>query len=48
MSYSQFIAGLKKCEIDINRKILSDIALNDKESFNLLIEKSKEALGIKV
>lgn len=48
ISYSQFIAGLKKCEIDINRKLLSDIALNDKESFNILIEKSKEALGIKV
>uniref|UniRef100_A0A5K0WK13 50S ribosomal protein L20 n=1 Tax=Nymphaea colorata TaxID=210225 RepID=A0A5K0WK13_9MAGN len=44
MSYSNFIYGLKKASINIDRKILSDIAILDGFSFNILIKKAKEAL----
>ncbi|HHJ38309.1 MAG: 50S ribosomal protein L20 [Methylothermaceae bacteria B42] len=33
LSYSRFMAGLKKASIDIDRKILADLAVNDKEAF---------------
>lgn len=39
LSYSKFIAGLKKENIEIDRKILSDIAVNDPETFNKIISK---------
>lgn len=45
ISYSRFIAGLKKAEIDIDRKILSDIAIFDKEAFGKIVEKAKTALA---
>ncbi len=45
MSYSQFINGLKKASIAIDRKILADIAVFDKEAFATLIEKAKAALA---
>ena len=38
MSYSRFIAGLKKNGININRKMLADIAVNDAEGFKKLVE----------
>lgn len=38
MSYSRFIQGLKKAEIDINRKMLADIAATDQQKFNELVE----------
>lgn len=38
LSYSNFIYGLKKASIDINRKILSDIAIYDSLSFNKLVK----------
>lgn len=44
MSYSNFIFGLKKLSIDINRKILSDMAIFDVSSFNILVEKVKKSL----
>ncbi|QCI18689.1 50S ribosomal protein L20 [Buchnera aphidicola] len=44
LSYSKFIYGLKKASINIDRKILSDIAIFDTNSFNILIKKAKEAL----
>jgi len=44
ISYSKFIYGLKKSSIDIDRKILSDIAVFDKYAFNALVEKAKIAL----
>lgn len=44
MSYSSFIFGLKKASINIDRKILSDIAIFDGFAFNTLVEKAKEAL----
>lgn len=45
MSYSQFINGLKKAQIEMNRKMLADIALNDFEQFGHLVNEAKEALG---
>lgn len=45
ISYSRFINGLKRAKATINRKILADIAVNDKIGFGKLVELSKEALG---
>ena len=42
MSYSKFINGLKKANIDINRKMLSEMAINDPEGFSKLVEVAKE------
>ena len=39
-TYSAFISGLKKAQIDLNRKVLADIAVRDPEAFKALIEKS--------
>lgn len=41
MSYSKFIAGLKKHEVEINRKMLSEIAINDPQGFTKLVELAK-------
>jgi large subunit ribosomal protein L20 len=43
MSYSRFINGLKKSDIEINRKVLADIALNDADGFSRLAEIAKES-----
>lgn len=45
LSYSKFINGLKKASIEIDRKILSDIAIQDKATFTILVEKAKAALA---
>ena len=44
MNYSQFMNGLKKAEIDINRKMLSEIAIHDAAAFTMLVEQAKAAL----
>ena len=44
MNYSTFMYGLKKAGIDLNRKMLSEIAVSDKEAFAALAEKAKAAL----
>lgn len=44
MNYSTFINGLKKAGIDLNRKMLSEIAISDPAAFTTLTEKAKEAL----
>ena len=44
ISYSKFINGLVKANIVINRKMLSEIAINDKEAFAKLVETAKLAL----
>ena len=44
-NYSRFINGLKKAEIDLNRKVLADIAVNDPEGFKKLVETAKAALA---
>lgn len=41
MSYSRFINGLKKANIDINRKMLSEMAIHDKDGFTELVEIAK-------
>ncbi|UYZ64142.1 50S ribosomal protein L20 [Hymenobacter weizhouensis] len=41
LSYSQFMGGLKKAGIDLNRKVLADLALNHPEAFRGIIEKIK-------
>jgi large subunit ribosomal protein L20 len=41
ISYSKFIFGLKRAGIDLNRKVLADIAVNDAPGFLTLIEKAK-------
>ncbi len=45
MSYSRFIAGLKKASIEIDRKILADLAVREKAAFTAVIEKAKAALA---
>ena len=42
MSYSRFISGLKKAGVNINRKMLSEIAISDAEGFKKLVEVAKE------
>jgi len=44
MNYSRFIAGLKAANIDLNRKMLSEVAIHDPEGFDRLVESSKKAL----
>ena len=44
MNYSTFMNGLKKAGINLNRKMLSEIAISDKEAFAALAEKAKAAL----
>lgn len=44
LSYSRFMNGLKKAHIDLDRKILADIAVNDAKGFALLCEQAKAAL----
>lgn len=43
ISYSNFINGLKKANIDLNRKVLADLAVTDKAAFTKLIETAKKA-----
>jgi len=44
LSYSRFINGLKKASIEIDRKILADIAVHDQKGFAALVEKAKGAI----
>ncbi len=43
MSYSTFIAGLKKLNIEVNRKMLADMAVTDANGFAQLVEMAKKA-----
>jgi large subunit ribosomal protein L20 len=43
ISYSKFINGLKRAGIELNRKVLADIAVNDAAGFATLVEKAKSA-----
>ena len=45
LSYSVFINGLKKAAIEIDRKILADIAVYDKAAFTFLVEKAQASLA---
>lgn len=45
ITYSQLIAGLKKAEIELDRKVLADMAMNDKVAFAQVAEQAKAALA---
>src|SRR6056300_393724 len=45
MSYSRFIAGLNAAGIEVDRKILADLAVSDPAAFTQLVERAKAALG---
>jgi large subunit ribosomal protein L20 len=45
LSYSQFIFGLKKAGVEVDRKILADLAVNDTAGFRSLADKAKAALA---
>jgi len=44
INYSRFMNGLKKCGITLNRKMLAELAVNDKEAFAAIVEKAKAAI----
>ncbi len=45
ISYSKFMGGLKKAGIELNRKVLADLAANDDAAFQVLVQRAKTALG---
>ncbi|GGH33816.1 50S ribosomal protein L20 [Alsobacter metallidurans] len=44
LTYSRFIDGLNKAGVEVDRKVLSDIAIREPEAFKALVEKAKSAL----
>lgn len=46
LTYSRFMAGIKKAQIDIDRKVLADLAVHDKAAFAAILAKAKAALGV--
>ena len=45
LSYSKLMYGLKQADIQLNRKVLADMAINDAEGFAALVEAAKEKLA---
>jgi large subunit ribosomal protein L20 len=45
LSYNQFVAGCKKAEIELDRKVLADLAVSDPAAFGAIAEQAKTALG---
>ena len=45
LTYSQFIHGLKKANIELNRKVLSDLAIHNTDSFKALTQTARSQLG---
>ncbi len=45
LSYSRFIAGLKRAEIELDRRILADLAVHQQEAFSALAQRAKAALA---
>jgi large subunit ribosomal protein L20 len=45
VTYSKFMAGLKKAQIDIDRKVLADMAVNDPAAFGSIVDKVKAQLS---
>lgn len=45
LTYSRFINGLNKAGIEVDRKVLSDIAIHDAEAFAAIVEKAKAAIA---
>ena len=44
LSYSRMIAGLKKANVEIDRKVLADLAMNEQQAFAAVVEKAKASL----
>ena len=44
LSYSRFMSGLKKAGVELNRKILADLAMHDEAAFGALVNQAKAAL----
>ena len=47
ISYSRFIEGLKAAKIELDRKVLSDLAIRDEVAFNALVKEAQDALKAK-
>ena len=45
LSYSRFMDGLNKAQVEIDRKVLADLAVHDRAAFGALAEKAKASLG---
>ena len=45
LSYSRFLAGLKKAAIDVDRRVLADLALHEQDAFAALAQRAKAALA---
>jgi large subunit ribosomal protein L20 len=45
LSYNQFVAGMKKANIELDRKVLAELAVSDPQAFGALAEQAKSALG---
>ena len=45
ISYSQLMHGLKLANVDVNRKMLADLAVNDADAFKALVDTAKKALA---
>ena len=45
LSYSQFISGLKAANVEVDRKIMADMAMHEPESFAALVDVAKQALA---
>lgn len=45
LTYSRFMDGLKKAQIDLDRKVLADLAVREPEAFKALAEQAQAALG---
>ena len=47
LSYNQFVAGCKKAEIELDRKVLAELAVSDPDAFGMIAEQAKSALGVR-
>lgn len=45
ISYSRFIAGLNKCAVGLDRKVLAELAVNDKPAFAAIVARVKATIG---
>ena len=45
LTYSRFIGGLSKAGIEVDRKVMADLAVKEPEAFGALVEKAKAALA---
>ena len=45
LSYSRFVDGLKKANVELDRRVLADMAVNDPKAFEAVAQVAKEALG---